>query len=162
MWAVQSPLNWSTCRLEYGLGLGPVKHVLDGCTLEPPGKYDWTVHVRRWCDLFVKLLRPVVFLDSVARDAVTWWLIITCWMACCKPGQLIYAVNCYTQFTWYDRLSNQFYNRFDNRLYRVNGALVIMCLSMLLIISHQLNGVCASVVFDMALVKHSPARGRLK
>jgi len=31
-----------------------------------------------------------------------------------------------------------------------------MCLSMLFIISHELNGVCASVVFDMALVKQSP------
>ena len=27
--------------------VGPGKHVSDGCTLAQPGKYDWTVHVRR-------------------------------------------------------------------------------------------------------------------
>jgi len=30
--------------------------------------------------------------------------------------------NCKTPFTRYKRLSNRLYNRFDNRLYRVNGA----------------------------------------
>jgi len=27
-----------------------------GCTLAPPGEYDWTTHARRRCGLFVKLL----------------------------------------------------------------------------------------------------------
>jgi len=27
-----------------------------GCTLAHPGEYDWTVHVRRRCSLFVKLV----------------------------------------------------------------------------------------------------------
>jgi len=29
----------------------------EACTLVPPGEYEWTVHLRRWCGLFVKLLR---------------------------------------------------------------------------------------------------------
>jgi len=32
------------------------------------------------------------------------------------------ALSCHTPFTRYSRLSNGFDNRFDNRLYRVNGA----------------------------------------
>jgi len=31
--------------------LGPRKSVMWGCTLEQPGKYDWTVHVRRPCKM---------------------------------------------------------------------------------------------------------------
>jgi len=31
-----------------------------GCTLSPPGEYDWTVRVLRRCGLFVKLLWPLV------------------------------------------------------------------------------------------------------
>ena len=31
------------------------------CTLAPAGEYDWTVHVRWRCGLFVKLLWPLVF-----------------------------------------------------------------------------------------------------
>ena len=33
--------------------LGPRKHVLDGCTLWPPGEYDWTVRMRQRCGLTV-------------------------------------------------------------------------------------------------------------
>jgi len=29
-------------------------------TLAPPDEYDWTIHVRQWCCLFVKLLWPLV------------------------------------------------------------------------------------------------------
>jgi len=36
-----------------------------GCTLAPPGKYDWTVYVWRWCGLFVKLLWPLVLCCSI-------------------------------------------------------------------------------------------------
>jgi len=39
----------------------PKKHVLDGgVTLAPPGEYDWTVHMRRRCGLFVNLLWQLV------------------------------------------------------------------------------------------------------
>jgi len=31
-----------------------------GCTLVLPREFDWTVHVRRRCGLFVKLLWPLV------------------------------------------------------------------------------------------------------
>jgi len=31
-----------------------------GCTLAPPGEYNWTVHVWRRCGLFVRLLWPLV------------------------------------------------------------------------------------------------------
>jgi len=31
-----------------------------GCILAPPGEYDWTVHVRWQCSLFVKLVWPLV------------------------------------------------------------------------------------------------------
>jgi len=32
-----------------------------GCTVAQPGEYDWTVHVRRRCDRFIKLHWPLVF-----------------------------------------------------------------------------------------------------
>ena len=32
-----------------------------GYTLAPPDEYDWTVHLRRRCGFFVKLLCPLVF-----------------------------------------------------------------------------------------------------
>jgi len=45
-WALQKPLNRSTCRLGWGLGL--IQHCIRwGCTLAPPGKHHWTVYVRR-------------------------------------------------------------------------------------------------------------------
>ena len=31
-------------------------------TLAPPGEYDWTVHVRRRCGIFVKLLWPLIII----------------------------------------------------------------------------------------------------
>jgi len=31
-----------------------------GFTLAPPAKYDWTIHMRQLCGLFVKLLWPLV------------------------------------------------------------------------------------------------------
>ena len=42
--------------------VGQRKHVLytQGCTLALPGEYEWTVHVRRRCGFFVKLLWPLV------------------------------------------------------------------------------------------------------
>jgi len=40
--------------------MGPKKHVLDGVTLAQSGEYDWTVYMRLWCGLFVKLLWPLV------------------------------------------------------------------------------------------------------
>jgi len=41
--------------------VGRRKHVwCMWCTLVPRGEYDWTVHVRRRCGLFVKLLWPLV------------------------------------------------------------------------------------------------------
>ena len=48
-WAVQKRLNWSRCRL--GCGLGCVKESIIRCTLAQPGKYGWTVRVRRRCGL---------------------------------------------------------------------------------------------------------------
>ena len=42
----------------------PKEPLLDGkgCTLAPPGEYNWTVHVRRRCGLSVKLLWPLVII----------------------------------------------------------------------------------------------------
>jgi len=31
-----------------------------GCTLAPPGEYDWTVRLWRQCGLYVKSLWPLV------------------------------------------------------------------------------------------------------
>jgi len=45
--------------------MGPIKHVLHGVTLAPPGEYDRTVPVRWRCGLFVKLLRPLVCMPLV-------------------------------------------------------------------------------------------------
>jgi len=36
-----------------------------------------------------------------------------------------HTAHSYTPFTRYNRLSHRLYNRFDNRLYRVNGALLL-------------------------------------
>ena len=59
-WAPQKTLNRSRCRLGCGLGWVQLACSRWGCTLAPPGEYDWTVHVRRRCALFVKLVWPLV------------------------------------------------------------------------------------------------------
>ena len=41
------------------------------CTLAQPGESDWTVRVRRRCDLFLKLLWPLVFF-MVPRSRLSW------------------------------------------------------------------------------------------
>jgi len=39
-------------------------------TLSPPGEYEWTVHIRRQCGLFVKLLWPLVGLAGLSGSAL--------------------------------------------------------------------------------------------
>jgi len=54
--------------------VGQWKHVLytQGCTLALPGEYEWTVHVRRRCGFFVKLLWPLVDIATgTMRDSVS-------------------------------------------------------------------------------------------
>jgi len=62
--------------------VGVRRHVLDGgITLSPRGEYDWTVHVWRWCGLFVKLLWPVVlasFFSAVTLCGTRWWTTRAC------------------------------------------------------------------------------------
>jgi len=43
------------------------------CTLAQPDEYNWTVHVRWWCGLFVKLLWTLV-LTVVTMLKDNWWL----------------------------------------------------------------------------------------
>jgi len=46
--------------------LGPEEACIRlGSTLLPPGEYDWNVHVRRRCGIFVKLLWPLVKINLV-------------------------------------------------------------------------------------------------
>jgi len=55
----------------YGLGYGAKETCFTcGCTLAPPGEYDWTAHVRRRCGLFVEVLRPLFGRPFVKRLAL--------------------------------------------------------------------------------------------
>jgi len=38
-----------------------------GCTLSPPGEYDWNVHVRRRCGLMSNYLHGLLVIDGVWR-----------------------------------------------------------------------------------------------
>jgi len=60
-WAVQKQLKQSRCHLVVDSGGSREACIGWACTLSPPGEYDWTVHVRRRCVLFVKLLWPTFF-----------------------------------------------------------------------------------------------------
>ena len=44
-----------------------------GVTLTPPGEYDWTVRVRRWCGYFVKLLWPLFVGFIVTFCKIYFW-----------------------------------------------------------------------------------------
>jgi len=74
-WAVQKWLNRSRCL---GCGLqwaqGSMSYI--GCTLAQPGKYGWTVQVRRRCGLFVKLLWSLVISHSFVLGFWEWY----CWL----------------------------------------------------------------------------------
>jgi len=61
---------------------------------------------------------PTQFLVHVYCDQTAGWIMNqdATWYGG-KPRPM---GRCYTPFTRYNRLSNQLYNRFDNRLYRVN------------------------------------------
>jgi len=59
-WAVQKWLNRLRCHLGYGVWWVQGSTYWIGCTFAPPGKHDWTIHVRWRCSLFVKLLWPLV------------------------------------------------------------------------------------------------------
>jgi len=45
--------------------VGPRKHVLDGVHIDVTWRIHWTVHVRRRCGFFVKLLWPLVLTATV-------------------------------------------------------------------------------------------------
>jgi len=51
-------------QMPFGLWtrVGPRKHacIRQGCTLAPPGEYNWTVHVLQRCVLSAKLLWPLI------------------------------------------------------------------------------------------------------
>jgi len=59
-WAVQRQLNWWRCCLGCGLWWAQGSMCYLGCILAQSGEYNWTVHVRQRCNLFVKLLWPLV------------------------------------------------------------------------------------------------------
>jgi len=64
-WALQKRLNRSRCLLGWGFGWAKESSkCYMGCTLAPPGEYDWTERVRWRCGLFVKLLWPLVIIHS--------------------------------------------------------------------------------------------------
>jgi len=53
--------------------MGPRKHYLIGCTLAPPGEYDWTVHMQWRCDLmsnYLTMLWIYVLCDRCNNDTV--------------------------------------------------------------------------------------------
>jgi len=70
-----------------------------GCTLAQPGEYDWTVHVRRRCGLFVKLFWPLVAYDEqndacyirrlrtlLPRACHTQWVMLCCYRDTAKAS----------------------------------------------------------------------------
>jgi len=64
---VQKWLNWSRCHWVVDSS-GPKQRV--GCTLAQPCEYNWTVHVRRWCGLFVRFLWPLVCCCAIESAAI--------------------------------------------------------------------------------------------
>jgi len=70
--------------------IGPRKHVLDGCTLAPPGEYDWTVHVLRWWGLLLLW----ALLSSVIMSYVN--IVMVMDVLCCGRGS---CYDCWIQ-TW--------------------------------------------------------------
>ena len=62
-WCVQKRLNRLICclyRLRWAQGSAYyLVHI------RATGQYDWTVHVRRWCSLFVKLLWTLVIITAI-------------------------------------------------------------------------------------------------
>ena len=78
-WAVQERLNWSICRLDCGLGWAGDAQV-QSCspgginvptwegTLAPPGEYNWTIRLRRWCGLMSNYFdHLLLLLDRIAH-----------------------------------------------------------------------------------------------
>jgi len=55
LWAVQKQLIWSQWCLRYGLRLARGSACYMGCTLVPPGEYDWIRHVHWRCSLFSQI-----------------------------------------------------------------------------------------------------------
>jgi len=65
--------------------------VLDGCTLAPSGKYDWTVCVRWQCSLMsnyfnqlnqlLLLIRPISLVSHIFRSLIT-LVMYLCWTVC--------------------------------------------------------------------------------
>ena len=62
-----------------------------GCTLAPPGEYDWTVHMRRGGDVpYVKLLWPFVIIKTI------WLYCVECPQYSIQLEVLGYLCDCWT------------------------------------------------------------------
>jgi len=75
--------------------LEAIKHVLCGLHtgVTSPGEYYWTVHVRRRCGLFVKLLWPLVIIRPHARIAPTTYVDAA---YCYRPSSVVCRLICHT------------------------------------------------------------------
>jgi len=69
-WAVRKWLNRLRCLWDMDSDRPKEACVKWRCTLVPPGEYDWTIHVQRWCGLFVDLIWPLVYCGT--NEAVNW------------------------------------------------------------------------------------------
>ena len=88
-------IQWAHSRFRGSKGRCHGNHFwlsIYGCTLEPSGKYDWAVCVRRWCSLMSVYFDRLLLFNFCHPSASPMWIVLLIFTnhecgfeQCCEP-----------------------------------------------------------------------------